>query len=105
MSPETTLAFGGAAHAELHRHLFPADGLEAAALLICTRTPGPRRRLLVRNVLLVPYDACKRRARDAIIWPGEYVEQAIDRAAMRRDRRRRSGHCAVMPVNTCRLSR
>ncbi len=80
MIPETTLAFGGASHAGLRGHLFPADGLEAAALLICTRAPGPRRRLLVRDTILVPYDACARRARDAITWPGTYVEKAIDLA-------------------------
>lgn len=80
MRPETTLAFDGAMHARVRRHLFPHDGLEAAAVLICARTPGPRLRLLVRAALLVPYAACKRRERDAITWPGEYLEQAIDLA-------------------------
>lgn len=78
MIPETTLAFSGAVHAQVKGHLFPPDGLEAAAILICTRTPGPRLRLLVKDVILVPYAACKRRKRDAITWPGEYLEQAID---------------------------
>lgn len=80
MIPETTLAFGGVVHRMLHQHLFPTDGLEAAALLICTRTPGPRRRLLVRDVVYVPYADCKRRERDLITWPGEYLEKAIDLA-------------------------
>lgn len=80
MIPETTLAFDGGSHARLRRHLFPDDGLEAAAVLVCTRTPAPRRRLLVRDVILVPYDACKRRESDAITWPGDFVEQAIDLA-------------------------
>jgi hypothetical protein len=83
MIPETTLAFSGALHAQVKGHLFPPDGLEAAAILICTRTPGPRLRLLVQEVILVPYVACKRRARDAITWPGEYLEQAIDIAEPR----------------------
>lgn len=80
MIPETTLAFSGALHAQVKRHLFPQDGLEAAAILICTRTPGPRRRFLAREIIFVPYAACKRRERDAITWPGEYIEQAIDLA-------------------------
>lgn len=80
MIPETTLAFSGVLHAEIKGHLFPPDGLEASAILICTRTPGSRRRLLVRDVILVPHAACKRRERDAITWPGEYLEQAIDLA-------------------------
>ncbi len=78
MMPETTLAFSGVLHAEVKGHLFPPDGMEAAAILICTRTPGSRLRLLVREVILVPHAACKRRERDAITWPGEYLEQAID---------------------------
>jgi len=80
MIPEVTLAFGGALHAQVKSHLFPKDGLEAAAILSCTRTPGSRRRFLVREVILVPYSACKLRKRDAITWPGEYIEQAIDLA-------------------------
>jgi len=80
MIPETTLAFSGVMHAQVKGHLFPPDGLEATAILICTRTPGSRLRLLVRDVILVPYAACKRRDRAAITWPGEYLEQAIDLA-------------------------
>lgn len=78
MIPETTLAFSGVLHAEVKEHLFPPDGLEAAAILICTRTPGPRHRLLVREAILIPYAACHNRERDAITWPGEYLEKAID---------------------------
>ncbi|MBB5442710.1 MULTISPECIES: ThiF family adenylyltransferase [unclassified Paraburkholderia] len=75
---ETTLAFSGAVHAEVKNHLFPGDGLEAAAILICTRTPSPRLRLLVRDAVLVPHIVCRNRQRDAITWSGEYLEQAID---------------------------
>ena len=75
----STLALAGTTHAQLQLHLFPGDGLEAAAILLCTRTPGPRTRLLVREVLLVPYTACPRRMRDAITWPGRFLEDAIDR--------------------------
>lgn len=78
MIPETTLALAGTHHEQLRSHLFPADGLEAAAILVCTRTPGPRLRFLVRDVIFVPYSACSRRTREAITWPGEYVEKAID---------------------------
>ncbi len=78
MIPETTLAFSGALHAQTKQHLFPGDDLEAAAILICTRTPGSRQRFLVRDIVFIPYAACKRREFDAITWPGEYLEQAID---------------------------
>jgi hypothetical protein len=80
MIPATTLALSGIAHNALKQHLFPGDGLEAAAVLLCTRTPGPRARLLARDVLQVPYGVC-RRERQRITWPGDYLELAIDRAA------------------------
>ena len=80
MRPASTLAFAGIAHDRLKRHLFPGDSLEAAALLVCTRTPGPRLRLLVRDVIPVPHAVCINRQRDAITWPGEYLESAIDHA-------------------------
>jgi proteasome lid subunit RPN8/RPN11 len=67
---------------ELHRHLFPGDGLEAAALLLCTVTGQRRQKWLAREVVVVPHAACTRQ-RDSITWPGDYVEAAIDRAAMR----------------------
>jgi hypothetical protein len=78
MMPTSTLSFAGISHEQLKHHLFPGDGLEAAALLLCTRTPGPRLRLLVREVLPVPYAACSLRERDRITWPGEFIESAID---------------------------
>ena len=74
----TTLALSGASHAELRRHLFPGDGCEAAAILLCTRAPGPDLRMLVRDVLHVPYDACAYRERDRIGWPGRFLEAAIE---------------------------
>lgn len=80
MTPYSTLALAGITHAELRHHLFPGDRLEAAAVLICAHTPEPRLRLLVREIMPVPHQACPRRARDAITWPGEYLEAAIDRA-------------------------
>jgi hypothetical protein len=79
MNPQVTLAFGGALHLHLRDHLFPGDGLEAAAILVCARTPGPRLRLLVRNVVFVPHAACAR-TETSITWPGDFIEQAIDRA-------------------------
>lgn len=77
MRPAWTLAFSGKAHDEVKRHLFPGDGLEAAAILVCTRAPGPRQKLLVRDTILVPYDTCTRQL-DAITWSGAFLEKAID---------------------------
>lgn len=78
MIPRATLALTAAAHARLLAHLFPGDGKEAAAVLICTRVPGPRLRILVRDIIEVPHEACTTRTDRQLAWPGSYVEQAID---------------------------
>ena len=80
MNLSTTLAFAGIQHERVRKHLFPDDGLEAAAVLLCSRSAPPRVRLLVRDYILIPYDACRVRQRDAITWPGSFIEEAIDRA-------------------------
>jgi len=67
---------------ELRAHLFPGDGLEAAALLLCTVTGTRRSKWLGREVICVPHAECTRRS-DFITWPGDYVEAAIDRASAR----------------------
>lgn len=77
MISPSSLTFTAEHHAQVQRHLFPGDGLEAAAILICSRAPAPRLRLLVREVLLVPHAACSREA-DRLVWPGRSIEDAID---------------------------
>lgn len=78
MTPPVTLALAGVQHAALREHLFPGDGLEAAAILLCARGPGPRERHVVREVLRVPHANCFERAPDFVSWPGAWVERAID---------------------------
>ncbi|MDE2466989.1 MAG: Mov34/MPN/PAD-1 family protein, partial [Alphaproteobacteria bacterium] len=82
MSAPTVLALAGIQHEQLRAHLFPGDGLEAAAILLCSRSAGPRVRLLVRGMTLVPYEACRERRPDFVAWPGAYVEEALERAEM-----------------------
>ncbi len=40
------LRFTGEQHAQLQSHLFPGDGLEAAALVLCGRRDGDERHVL-----------------------------------------------------------
>jgi len=80
MNGPVALAFAGIQHERLRSHLFPGDGLEAAAILLCSRSAAPRIRLLVRDMILVPHSACRVRRRDSLTWPGHYIEQALDRA-------------------------
>ncbi|MCP3439792.1 ThiF family adenylyltransferase [Bradyrhizobium sp. CCGUVB14] len=79
MIPQHTLTLTAALHAAAQDHLFPSDGLEAAGLMLCSRTPGERSRLLSQQFIPVPYAACQR-AEEEIIWPGDYLEAAIDAA-------------------------
>jgi len=69
---------------QLQRHLFPDDGLETAALLLCAQSGERRKKLLAREIVAVPYSRCARTP-GFITWPGEYVETAIDCAALRGD--------------------
>jgi hypothetical protein len=80
MSAPAALAFAGIQHERLRAHLFPGDGLEAAAILLCSRSSPPRIRLVVRDMILVPHEACRIRRADFIAWPGRYIEAALDRA-------------------------
>lgn len=84
MKRQATLVLPQKISDQLREHLFPGDGLEAAALLLCTQVGTRRRKLLGREIIAVPYAHCTRK-RDSITWPGEYVETAIDRAAPRGD--------------------
>jgi len=65
-------------HEELWRILFPGDGLESAAILICRYTGPSRERLIVFEILNVPDRKCAIRKTDFISWPGVSIEEAID---------------------------
>lgn len=77
MMPASSLTLTAEVHAKLRDHLFPGDGLEAAAILMCARVPGARQRLLAGDALLVPHADCVRHV-DQLRWPGAAIEQAID---------------------------
>jgi proteasome lid subunit RPN8/RPN11 len=76
----STLTFPGVLHEAVRTHLHPGDGLEAAAILLCSRTPEPRLRVLVREIIRIPNEECEVREEDSIYWPGAYLEKAIDLA-------------------------
>jgi hypothetical protein len=78
MMPRATLSLTAAVHAQLQAHLFPGDGKEAAAVLVCTRVPGSRLRLLVRDVVFVPHEACASRTEYSLTWPGACIEEGVD---------------------------
>lgn len=65
-------------HETATRHLFPGDGKEAAAILVCTRHRGERLKLLVREVVPVPHQACQREP-DHLTWPSAIFDDLLDR--------------------------
>ncbi|NLR73469.1 ThiF family adenylyltransferase [Novosphingobium sp. ERN07] len=70
-------------HRMLRDHLFPGDGKEAVALLLCGRAmDGKRVRLIVNDVHLIPYDICSRTS-DSVTWPTDILPDLLDRAARR----------------------
>lgn len=81
MSPLVTLAFTGDQHAHLLDFLFPGDGKEAVAILLCGRRDGDRRhRLVVREVQGIPYDLCTRTT-TLVRWSPDYLDAILERAA------------------------
>ena len=65
-------------HSQLMSHLFPGDGCEAVALLLCgRRESGPRPVLVVRKVVPVPYESCSIRTPDRVQWSTDVLDELI----------------------------
>ena len=78
---QTTLTLTSSQHAELHRHLFPDDGCEAVALILCGRRADPvRHRLVARRVIPVPYDACSARCPTRVTWSTGLLPPILEEA-------------------------
>ncbi len=85
MPVPVTLALSGDQHEHLKSFLFPGDGKEAVALLLCNRREGDRRhRLVVREIHDVPYDQCSERTPVRVTWHPDYVAPILERAADKR---------------------
>lgn len=77
-----TLAFSGDQNSHLRDFLFPGDGNEAVAILLCGRRDGDRRhRLTVREVHGIPYDKCTVRTPRKVSWPTDVIVPILERAA------------------------
>ena len=78
MPAPVTLAFSGDQHTHLHRFLFPGDGLEAVALLLCSRRDGDRcHRLVVREIHDIPYEHCTVRTATRVTWSPDYIDTML----------------------------
>ena len=82
MTVPISLSLSGDQHEYLKSFLFPDDGKEAVALLLCGRRAGDRReRLVVREIHGIPYDQCTERTAVLVSWRPEYIAPLLDRAA------------------------
>ncbi len=80
MTSPVSLSMTGDQHDRLKQFLFPADGKEAVAIVLCGRRDGDRRhRLVVRAIEEIPLSACKRTAMQ-ITWPPDLIAPLLDRA-------------------------
>lgn len=79
MNRSSTLVMAGKEHARLHEHLFPGDGKEAAAILVCTRVDNGPLKLLVRQLVMVPHHHCQR-SPGRLIWPSDILDELQQRA-------------------------
>lgn len=77
MKRQRTLVMAGDDHRKLHQHLFPGDGKEAAAILVCTRVVGERTKLLVKDVVPVPHALCARTP-VRLTWPTSVLDEWVD---------------------------
>lgn len=75
------LAISGKHHGELAKHLFPGDGNEAVAFVLCGRA---RRRdvelLVVREVIPIAHEMCRLRTPHTVVWPGVAMEPILESA-------------------------
>ena len=78
MNRSSTLVLSGADHRRLQDHLFPGDGKEAAAILVCARVQVDHLKLLVREIELVPHADCVRHAVH-LTWPAALLDALQDR--------------------------
>jgi hypothetical protein len=82
MPAPVTLALSGDQHDHLKSFLFPGDGKEAVAIMLCGRRDGDRRhRLTVREIHGIPYEDYLVRSPVRVTWPPDYIVPMLERAA------------------------
>lgn len=76
------LRISGVHYQHLKSHLFPGDGKESIAVALCGRSIyGGEQTLLVKELLLIPYDVCHERREDFISWPTDVINPLLEKAA------------------------
>jgi len=76
------LKISGLHYEQLSKHLFPGDNKEAVAIALCGRyRQGDNHTLLVKKILLVPYEACFERRGDFVHWPTDLINPFLEEAS------------------------
>lgn len=76
------IRISGLHYEQLRNHLFPGDEKEAVAIALCGRHYSEQDNILmVKELLLVPYDVCYERRGDFVHWPTEVINPLLEKAA------------------------
>jgi hypothetical protein len=68
----------------LRAHLFPGDGKESAAIVLCGHAVRDNRvRLLAREIFPVPDEGCTTRTPVQVVWPSELMTPQLEAARLR----------------------
>jgi hypothetical protein len=91
--PPYQLRFTSRQAADLHAHLFPGDGNEAVALVLCGRRDAADVHIMcAHRVLFIPHDKCHERGPMRVHWPTDLGRPIYDEA-MRK-------HMAVLKMHS-----
>lgn len=81
---DVVLRLTGEQHALLKAHLYPGDGNEATAVILCGRRAGDSRHCLsAKLVIPVPYDQCSTRTPTRVTWSTDVLMPYLTEAARR----------------------
>jgi len=76
------LTISGKDYRVLQDHLYPGDGKEAVAIALCGRQKSTSQtRLLVHELILIPYDQCSVRKPDLIKWSTKIIIPYLEKAS------------------------
>lgn len=76
------LTFSGNDYITLKEHLYPGDGKEAVAIALCGRQKTENQtRLLIHELILIPYEECSIREPDLLRWSTQKIIPYIEKAS------------------------
>jgi len=76
------LTISGEIYRALENHLYPGDGKEAVAVAICGRhKTNLQTRLLIHDLVLIPYEQCSIREPDLVTWSTELIIPFLEKAS------------------------